>query len=537
MRACLGSSLFLCLALAAPFAAAGTPPACHEGVVFEDVDADGTRDPGEAGLPGVRVSDGRRLVATDAAGAYRLPVEPGRTIFVVKPAGFGFPVRGDGLPAFWRHMPPATDVALKHGGLRATDAGCRDFAIVRWPPGDRELRVLLFGDPQPKSLQDVDYYARDIVEPLLAGGGPASDLGLSLGDIVNDDLSLYPAMKAVTARMRVPWLHVPGNHDLDFDAPRDEDSLQTFRREFGPDTLAWEEPQAVFVALDDVVYTPGARPAYVGGLREEQFEFLQAYLPTVPRDRLLVVAVHIPFFDTAPPGRPPTFRIADRERLFALLHDFPRVLLLSAHSHTQRHHFHGAVDGWHGARPLHEYNVGATCGAFWSGVEDAAGIPDARMSDGTPNGHATLIVRAGGEFALAWHPARDASDTRIGLHAPRVLRRGAYPAFGVYANVFMGHAGTRVEYRVDGGEWKPMLRVEQADPALLAENMRDDLAGSLRGYDRSPEATPSPHLWRGTLPTDLAAGEHRVQVRAFGVSPGGEADLAETTYRLDEASP
>jgi hypothetical protein len=534
----IASRLFLCLLLSIPCTAAAAPAACNAGVVYDDLDGDGARDAGETGLAGVRVSDGRRVVVTDATGAWHLPAEAGRTTFVIKPAEFKLPTGVDGLPVFWRHVQPSAGPALKYGGLPTMDAACHDFALIRRK--DRQggdLQVLLFGDPQAKSMQDVGYYARDIVEPLLADGPGARGLGLSLGDIANDDLSLYPAMKAVTARLRTPWLHVPGNHDLDFDARRDEDSLQTFRREFGPDTLAWEESQAVFVTLDDIVYRPGDRPAYVGGLREDQFEFLQAYLPTVPRDRLLVVAAHIPFFDAAAPGQAPTFRTADRERLFALLRDFPHVLLLSAHTHNQRHYFHGAAEGWHGMQPLHEYNVGAACGAFWSGVKDDAGIPDASMSDGTPNGYATLAVRTGGEYALAWHPARDPADAQVALHAPKVLRRGAYPAWGVYANVFMGHEGTRVEYRVDEGEWRPMQRVLQPDPGLLAENVRDDEAPRLRGYDRSPEATPSQHLWRGALPTNLVAGAHRVQVRAFGVRPGKEFDIAELSYELAEAQP
>jgi hypothetical protein len=529
------SRLLLCLILSIPSAASAAPAACNAGVVYEDLNRNGTRDAVEPGIAGVRISDGKRVAATDPSGAWRLLAEPGRTIFVIKPADFDLPTGADGLPVFWRHV--QSGAGPEYGGL-ATDVGCHDFALIRRKGGQAgDLHVLLFGDPQAKSMQDVGYYARDIVEPLLASGPRANDLGLSLGDIVNDDLSLYPAMKAATAKLRTPWLHVPGNHDLDFDAMRDEDSLQTFRGEFGPDTLAWEESQAVFVTLDDVIHRPGEKPAYVGGLREDQFEFLQAYLPTVRRDRLLVVAAHIPFFDVATPGQAPTFRASDRERLFSLLRDFPHVLLLSAHTHNQRHYFHGAAEGWHGAQPLHEYNVGAACGAFWSGIKDAAGIPDSRMSDGTPNGYATLAVRAGGSHTLAWHPARDPADTQLKLHAPKVLRRGAYPAWGVYANVFMGHHGTRVEYRVDEGEWKPMLRVLQPDPDLLAENQRDDEAPKLRGYDRSPEATPSQHLWRGALPTNLAAGAHRVQVRAFAVRPGKESDVAELSYELAEARP
>ena len=121
------------------------------------------------------------------------------------------------------------------------------------------------------------------------------------------------------------------------------------------------------------------------------------------------------------------------------------------------------------------------------------------------------------------------------LHAPTVLRRGAYPAWGVYANVYMGMADSRVEYRVDGGEWKPMRKVSQPDPRLLAENRRDDEAVQLRGYDRSPEAQPSPHLWRGALPTDLAVGEHLVEVRALDRWQGEQR--ATTRYRLEDASP
>ena len=190
--------------------------------------------------------------------------------------------------------------------------------------------------------------------------------------------------------------------------------------------------------------------------------------------------------------------------------------------------------GWKGEKPLHEYNVGAACGGFWSGVKDGAGIPSATMSDGTPNGYARLQVDAAG-YSLRWFSARAPESEQIGLHAPKVLRRGAYPGNGVFANFYMGDADSRVEYRIDDGEWKPMKRVLQADPALLAENLADDVAVALRGYDRSPEAAASTHLWRGTLPTDIALGEHRIEVRAYDRWRG--AVSAGTSYRLDQAEP
>jgi len=153
------------------------------------------------------------------------------------------------------------------------------------------------------------------------------------------------------------------------------------------------------------------------------------------------------------------------------------------------------------------------------------------MADGTPNGYARLKIETGGAYSLSWHAARDPDASGIGLHAPKLLRQGAYPAWGVYANVYMGDGDSVVEYRVGEGDWKPMRKVLQPDPALMVENALDDLAVELRGYDRSPEAKPSHHLWRGPLPTDLAAGEHQVRVRYRDRWHGVRE--ASTRYRLE----
>lgn len=523
------------LLIAASATWADLPAACRQGAVFDDRNGNARRDPGENGIPGVLVSDGIELARSDGDGRYRLRNDAGRAVFVIKPAGHAVALRPDGLPDHWRA--PAA----------AAQAARCDFALQRAHDNEAGLDVLVFADPQVQSDVDVGHYEHDIIEPILGEGGRlpraagtgVADLGITLGDIVaRGRTSLYPALDAATARLATPWLHVPGNHDMDAHATTDAGALGAFSRHYGPDTFAWEETNATFVLIDNVVRLPGPSASYIGGLREDQFGFLERYLATVPVERLLVIATHIPLFDTAPDRE--TFRRADRRRLFALLERFPRRLVLSGHTHSQRHHFHDASTGWLGKTPLHEYNVGAASGAFWSGVRDATGIPDATMGDGTPNGHARLRVGADGGYRLGWHPARlqpgdPARTAAMHLHAPKILRRGAYPAWGIYANVYMGHADTRVEYRVDGGEWRPMRRVERPDPKLLIENVADDQAPSLRGYDRSPEATPSPHLWRGALPTDLAAGAHRVEVRAFDTWLGEQRAWIE--YRLDDASP
>lgn len=518
---------------AALSAQAQEPDSCRDASVFEDRNGNGLRDRRERGIAGVRVSDGLRIAITDRAGRYSLQPVSGRSLFVIKPAGYRARLREDGLPDTWVNWQQDAGPALKYGGVPAAPMQCRSFGLQREARRAGPLDVLVFGDPQPKTLTDVGYYERDIVQPLRPQGGnrAAAHLGISLGDIVNDDLSLFAAIKKVDATMRLPWLHAPGNHDIDFDAASDEESLSSFRHAFGPETYAWEESEANFIVFDDVIYKPGSKPSYIGGLRESQFAFLEAYLPTVPKDRLLVLSAHIHFYDAEPGVE--TFRHADRERLFRMLSAFPNVLLLTAHAHAQRHAYYGREDGWLGAGKLHEFNMGAACGAYWSGVADAAGIPSATMSDGTPNGYSRLSVSAGGKYSLRWFPARESPDRQIGLHAPKVLRQGAWPGYAVYANVYMGDERSVVEYRVGDGEWQPMRRVEQPDPALLAENLADDAALRLRGYDRLPEASPSPHLWRGALPTHLPLGTHRIEVRTQIAGYG--LATATTEYRLDPA--
>lgn len=506
--------LSLLLALALPVHSG--EPGCRQGTVSVA---------GGDGLAGVQVSDGRQVVATGPDGRWSLASAPTGPVFVIKPAAYALPPRADGLPDFWRSGEAAP--------------GC-DFELVpdgRPGSASEALEVLVFSDPQTANLREVGYYRDSIVAPLQ--GRHRARLGVTLGDITNDVPSLYPALNEATTSLGVPWLHVPGNHDLDSEAGQDPDSLRSFHEVYGPDTFAWKEEHAVFVGLDNVIYQPGERPAYIGGLRADQFEFLEALLPTLPTDRLLVLLLHIPLFDAVPGQQ--AFRHADRERLFALLQRFPKLLVLSGHRHTLQHVFHGPGSGWQGEAPLHEFNVGAASGAFWSGVAGSDGIPDSTMSDGTPSGHARLVIEPGGTYRLSWHRAgHHGSDDpgftdAMALHAPRALRRGAYPAWGVYANVYMGLEDTRVEFRVGEGDWQPMRRVSAPDPRLLVENVRDDLAAELRGFDRSPEATPSTHLWRGALPTGLEAGEHRIEVRAFDRWYGEQR--AHTTYRLIEQAP
>jgi hypothetical protein len=61
--------------------------------------------------------------------------------------------------------------------------------------------------------------------------------GISLGDLVGDDLSLQPKYKSVISTMGLPWYNVMGNHDMNYDAKEDSLSDESFEQTFGPITL------------------------------------------------------------------------------------------------------------------------------------------------------------------------------------------------------------------------------------------------------------------------------------------------------------
>lgn len=524
----IGKLFCFCMLGLSPISGFAMPPLV-EGLVFDDRNGNGVQEKLEPGISGIAVSDGQAIARTDAKGRWQLVPSEASIVFVIKPDGWQVPADSSGLPAFW------LDIHSEKAGrglIFALQKTAR--SQTKSKSAGKKLDLLIFGDPQPKNSEDVGYYEKDIVEPLI--GRVQAELGISLGDIVHGNLSLYPSMNQVTRRLNTPWLHVSGNHDRDYGAQTDEQSLQTFSRFYGPDTFAWEQSGVSIVVLDNVIHkiNTGVPSKYVGGFRESQFQFLQSYLKSIPKNRRLVLAMHIPVFDADANPEVDTFRDVDRQRLFSMLSGFENVLLLSGHVHTQRHFFHDANNGWQGKAPLHEFNVGAACGAFWSGMKDAQGIPDALMQDGTPNGYARLSWADAEKPVLKWQVARAGSDKQMQLFAPKVLRHKAYPAFGIFANVFMGSNDTSVEFRVDNGEWKPMLRVETLDPNVLEINIADARSDRLRSYDAMSEAMLSTHLWRAAVPTNLSPGTHQIEVRT---KLNDEWFVESVKYELQHAEP
>ncbi|MDT0678490.1 calcineurin-like phosphoesterase family protein [Autumnicola musiva] len=498
------------------------------GYVFEDNNQNGKKDHREKGITNVAVSNGREVVLTDSKGKYKLPVGEDDIISVIKPSGYKIGSNEDNLPQFFYIHKPKGSPALKFKGVKATGKLPKsiDFALVISEEKE-EFTALIFGDPQPYTQQEVDYFAEGIVTEV--ENIKNVPFGLSLGDLVGNDLDLFnPYIKAVK-KAGIPWYNLLGNHDINFEVETDMLSDETYEAHFGPANYAFNYGKVHFLVLDDVLYPdPRDGKKYWGGFREDQFEFIKNDLKQVPKDHLIVIAMHIPLSE---PGGKDTFRDEDRKKLFKLLKDFPHTLSLSAHTHIQRQDFFGKEEGWQQEKLHHHYNVGTTSGDWYSGKLDENNIPISTMRDGTPKGYA-FINFDGNKYSIDYKVAGKPNSYQMEIFAPKVVANNRRTQAGIFVNFFMGTEGDEVMYRIDDGKWKKMDYVEDYDPSYLEMVYEWDLAEDLMPGRRSSNPIKSEHLWRGDIPYKLETGEHKIEVKATDMF--GNTHTATSSYRLEE---
>ncbi len=491
------------------------------GVVFDDQNGNGVRDAGEPGLAGVPVSNGLDIAKTDADGNYELEVDDDTIVFVIKPRDWQTPLDGENLPRFYYIHKPAgsPDEGFAYLGVEPTGPlpASIDFPLTASADPD-EFTVIVMGDPQPYTRQEVRFYANDVVAELI---DTTAALGMSMGDIVGDDLKLFPAVNAVQGLVGVPWYNVLGNHDINYRSPNDDYSDESFERVYGPPNFAFQYGQVHFIVLDNV-YWKGPRRTdltgkqhggYEGRLTDRQLQFVANYVQLVPKEDRVIVCTHIPLPEVGTWGS--QHGTPQCERLMEILSDHPHTMSFSAHTHINHHDFMGADEGYapEAATEHHHHNVATGSGSWYRGPLDEQGFPVTTMADGAPNGY-ILATFKGNEYRLRYKGARKPANYQMVVHAPEVIRGDRDEATEIVVNVFNGNERSRVRMRVRGhGDWTSMEQSPRPDPAYAAAYERDVIAA---GDDRRPlpDAKVTEHIWAAKLPKSLPAGMHVLEVES-----------------------
>ena len=175
-----------------------------KGIVYEDVNGNGRRDSRDKGVAGVLVSDGQQVVQTDAKGRWQMEVDDHCVIFVIKPRGYISPVNDKFQPqSYYIHKPDGSP-ELKFAGSAPTGPLPKslDFALRRYDDPE-DFKFFVFGDPQPYSLKEMQYFHDGIVKEASTVKGPV--FGISLGDIVGEKMDMYPDYLDVIKDMGMPW--------------------------------------------------------------------------------------------------------------------------------------------------------------------------------------------------------------------------------------------------------------------------------------------------------------------------------------------
>lgn len=525
-----------------------------DGAVFDDRNRNSQQDPGERGIAGVEVSNGRKIVTTDRQGRYEISVRDGETVFLTQPAGYQVPVDEDNVAQFFYTHMPAGSPELRYGGIDPTGPlpDAVDFPLARTTDTlSRDQRCLIGGDIQTYTQEEVDYALRGAFADLTQRTDFTGCGALFIGDIVGDDLDLYDQTRELTSLLNGPARFLPGNHDLDLDADYDH-RFDTYRSQFGPDYYSYDAGDVHVVSLNTVQYSQGApyNGTYNGGIDDEQLAWLRQDIANTPEDKLIVLATHIPLLNWHDQGSD-RHQVDQVQAIHDIIGDRPAVAF-GGHSHTLEVMREGdSMEGWKSLYgvdelPFDHITAGAISGDWYTGRVTEAGYPTALQRDGAVPGVFTLEAHGNRYEDSFIGTGRAASEQMsLGLNTPAYRdwydanRRnvGKAPSFEtplevsadelgeswLTTNVWAGGTGTEVSVSIDGRPAQQAQRTQrlEGESKRVGAEFSDPAAAQEQLVHGGSVAEASGHLWRLDLPEDLAPGEHTAtvtQTDRYGVS-------------------
>lgn len=499
-----------------------------QGSVYHDLNDNRSRDKGEPGLPGVLVSNQVDITKTDAEGNWSLPASDDCSFFVIKPRGWTSPVNDHQLPQFYYTHKPKGSPKSHYPGVAPTGPlpASIDFPLRKNDEGGT-FKAIFFGDTQARDKKELDYMARDTIPELI---GTDASFGVTLGDILFDDLSLFETHNSIVALIGRPWFNVIGNHDINFDSPDDQHSDETFERYFGPNYFAFQYGPVHFLALDNIHWGGskyhGGNGKYSGRFGPEQIQFVSKLLSHIPENELIVLMMHIPLHASDSEAE----STSDREQLFRLIENRPYTMSISGHTHWHAHQFLDGKNGWKGPNPHHHVVNVTVCGSWWSGEPDPRGIPHSILRDGAPRGY-SIITFDGSQAIVDFKATRRPANYQLRIEAPPVISSDDKDTM-IHVNVFNGSQKSTVRMRIgETGDWIPLTKTLEADPEYTAlKNSENGREKHLQGR-RLPDPVPSRHLWKAPLPASLPVGTHRIWVQTEDMY--GRSFDASTSLRIE----
>lgn len=430
-------------------------------------------------IKGVAVSDGFSVVTTNDQGYYTMNVSRDCWyIYISIPSEYKIETNEYGQPDFFKKYPSNTPQY--------------DFTLTPLPNG-KEAKFALFamGDPQVSSSSKLTRFKNEAVpgvkaysSELISKGIPC--YGITLGDIIsNSDSSNSGGYRDDMrdgfhiSKIGIPVFQVMGNHDNTFcntSQPLFADERSSYfelkqQREFeaifGPVNYSFNRGDVHIIGMRDIVYTTNTSGAkYQKGFLPSQWEWLKQDLAVVPKDKMIVLCVHIQILNSDQNYTQDVLKLFDQ---------YKEAHIISGHSHIMHNYEHIAEGTGH---KVYEHNSCALCGCWW-----AANI----AGDGSPNGY-QVFIGEGNTFTdwyyMGYSPGMNTKSHQMRLYrgnqANGTAKTGTdtYGVKGFYgfnfgddvllANIYNADSKWTIKVYEDGVYSGNMSKVTYSQPKLSA---------------------------------------------------------------------
>ena len=285
-------------------------------------------------IEGVAVSDGFQVVTTDENGYYELNdvTKESWYIYCSLPADVEVPLDELGRPVFFKKYPAVS--------------ACYNFTFKRLKGGaEREFSIFALSDTQPTGQGHLDHF-RTQVAPEIKTYSKSLGMpcyGMVLGDLVGSVPDLMDDMRSELAynKMGMPIFTVMGNHDhVSYSAnsplfpdARNSHWMLKIQRDyeecFGPVNYSFNRGDVHIIGMRNVRHKDNISAGnYETGFTTQQFEWLKADLALVPKDKMVVICLHIPIMNGGKEGDG-TYR----QEMLNLLDEYAESHILSGHTH------------------------------------------------------------------------------------------------------------------------------------------------------------------------------------------------------------
>lgn len=340
-------------------------------------------------IANVAVSDGFQVTTTDTNGCYELKGVTRECwyIYCSLPADVKVPIDEKGRPCFFKKYE-----ANKYQ---------YDFEFEQLPNSkEKEFALLAIADPQPGNKTHAERFMAQATPEIKQYTQQKSIpcYGVALGDIISnvygDEAYLFqhiqPALSATNTG--IPIFAVYGNHDnCDFNTysplfPDERNSnfnikiQRAFEETFGPVNYSFNRGDAHIVTLRNTQYNRNDSPAGSDTTMEftdSQYEWVKQDLALVSKDKMVILCVHIPIFNSNSGNH-----VQD---VLSLLDEFEEAHVLSGHLHFRKCYDHVAHGTGH---KVYEQS--------WSSSGAVANSNGANINcDGAPTGYGVITIKDG----------------------------------------------------------------------------------------------------------------------------------------------